>query len=374
MNQRLDFLDSSRGLAALSVVLSHYFGAYGLLTFLEPFSDSSLHIFWHGEGAVTYFYVLSGYVLSVSYFKNIDTIENLNIQAYLVKRFFRIFPVFLFVLFASWLIQKSYITSIINISTFPFRSPWIMDFWMVKKSFYELCKEGILVLRIPSETTKRLLPQDWTLSTEFVISSIIPILVLLFNKGKFWILTMICFLALSYPIIFSFFIGMLIAFYIDKIILKAKSLKYSKIVLFSFGILLYMCTYNFLKDTFLLKYNNHTIRTSILESVGAGIFLIVILTSDNVKKILSNRLLVFLGKISYGIYAVHFCILIWLVPFLTNYLNILGMKGEDTIRISILVLFILVTSLFSFLIHILIEAPSILFGKKISNLIQINTK
>lgn len=240
MNHRLDYLDSSRGLAALSVVLSHFFGAYGLLTFLIPFNDTSLHIFWHGEGAVTYFYVLSGYVLSVSYFKNKSLIDNLNIQAYLVKRVFRIFPVFLFTLLTSWLIQKNILSNILNISTFPVRSPWILEFWKLEKSFFDLCKEGILVLRIPSETTKRLLPQDWTLSTEFIVSSIIPILILLFHKGKFWILTMIFFLALSVPIIFSFITGMLIAFYNDRIIERTTSLKYSKLIIF-FLVLYYIC-------------------------------------------------------------------------------------------------------------------------------------
>lgn len=134
-----------------------------------------------------------------------------------------------------------------------------------------------------------------------------------------------------------------------------------------------MCTYNFLKDTFLIKYNNHSIRTSILESIGAGIFLIIILSSNIVKRILSNRLLVFFGKISYGIYAVHFCILISAVPFFANYINTLGFKDADFNRWIILILFILVTTILSFLIHILIEAPSISLGKKISNLILLHS-
>jgi peptidoglycan/LPS O-acetylase OafA/YrhL len=79
---RMYALDGARGLAAFSVLLFHLFGSYGMIF-------SNLYI------AVDFFFALSGFVLAHS----LSKIENIS-QAlkFIVRRFFRIFPMVLAVL------------------------------------------------------------------------------------------------------------------------------------------------------------------------------------------------------------------------------------------------------------------------------------
>jgi peptidoglycan/LPS O-acetylase OafA/YrhL len=80
-------LDSLRGLAALTVFWGHLAGVYDLSrgTFFSMMTD--------GTAAVDLFFVLSGFVLTIqiseSYF---------NYKQYAVKRFFRLYPLYLFVI------------------------------------------------------------------------------------------------------------------------------------------------------------------------------------------------------------------------------------------------------------------------------------
>ena len=77
-------LNSIRAFAALYVMIAHLM--------LEIFKGSSfIFLFKFGQEAVMLFFLLSGFVISISYFKN----PNINFGSYFIKRFRRIyFPVF----------------------------------------------------------------------------------------------------------------------------------------------------------------------------------------------------------------------------------------------------------------------------------------
>src|SRR5208282_647946 len=62
--QRLSELDALRGIAALSVVLWHFFCATYTVPGVRP-------IYWiaRGDGAVVLFFLLSGFVLSLPFFR-----------------------------------------------------------------------------------------------------------------------------------------------------------------------------------------------------------------------------------------------------------------------------------------------------------------
>lgn len=68
----LSYLDSVRGLAAFSVLCSHYIKAYALPCRSEAcervLRTPWLHFFWDGGSAVCLFFILSGFVLSRKYF------------------------------------------------------------------------------------------------------------------------------------------------------------------------------------------------------------------------------------------------------------------------------------------------------------------
>lgn len=67
--KHISYLDTIRGLAALTVISEHYVIAYGLpceTPLCQQILDfSPLHIWWDGTAAVSMFFVLSGLVLSI---------------------------------------------------------------------------------------------------------------------------------------------------------------------------------------------------------------------------------------------------------------------------------------------------------------------
>lgn len=67
-SMRFHELDGLRGLAALTVFASHLVGSFNFHSnSFAIINNSPLHIFWHGEGAVHLFFILSGFVLTLIY-------------------------------------------------------------------------------------------------------------------------------------------------------------------------------------------------------------------------------------------------------------------------------------------------------------------
>jgi len=87
-SQFLQTLAISRFVAALVVVVSHYM-QFGLI----PRNDLFLSKFHGGGIAVTYFFVLSGFILAHNYSGDL---EDFDYRKYFIKRFSRIFPMLIF--------------------------------------------------------------------------------------------------------------------------------------------------------------------------------------------------------------------------------------------------------------------------------------
>ncbi len=95
---RLAELDSLRGLAAFAVSLSHVFsepvGTVGAV--VAVISVTPLHAFYDGHRAVLFFFVLSGFVLALPFFR-----RKVSPAAFVVKRAVRLYPIYLVVIAAS---------------------------------------------------------------------------------------------------------------------------------------------------------------------------------------------------------------------------------------------------------------------------------
>src|ERR1700722_527969 len=104
MAKRIEYLDSLRGLAATQVVINHSFLIFPILYSAfsrEPITNrvvwvlvyTPFHLFWDGAEAVTFFFVLSGFVLALPYFNGRAPFY----PSYLVRRFFRIYVPYIIV-------------------------------------------------------------------------------------------------------------------------------------------------------------------------------------------------------------------------------------------------------------------------------------
>jgi peptidoglycan/LPS O-acetylase OafA/YrhL len=112
---RLDYLDSIRGIAALVVVLHHCwlgtapasFSSHNSLASITLASVTSIllyglnRFFASGRSAVIIFFVLSGFVLACSLLA-----RRTPYVSYAVKRVFRIYPAFLFVILTSYCLHR----------------------------------------------------------------------------------------------------------------------------------------------------------------------------------------------------------------------------------------------------------------------------
>lgn len=332
-NKRLLFLDSSRGLAALVVLLSHF-----QRTILPHLNNSLLlktpfHLTIDGTSAILYFFILSGFVLTLS-IKNDEKISIGSYVKFITLRIFRIYPVFIFTLLITYI-------SIHNFQTRP--TTWLSQYWKTQQDFYSLVKQAILIVRMPNDPLLRLIPQDWTLSIEIAFSMFLPFLAYAFRKKSTFFLIVIYFLVQLFkidPFIFDFSLGIFLACNMDKLKNKWTNNKY-KIYLLSFAFLLISADFTFpdlmnKTDTILIHH----------KSWGLSILLWAIISSNKIQRFLTFKPMIFLGKISYSFYLLHLIILFIMLSFF------------KLSAVTFLLVYLIITVLISSLTYQLIEKPA----------------
>lgn len=109
MQKKIDFIDALRGLAAFYVVIYHIghvtWPAFNPPGFLTPFINN-------GGSGVILFFVLSAFTLCMS-MESRSSNESNHVRNYFIRRFFRIAPLFYFILAVS-IIRNIYIFNVFN--------------------------------------------------------------------------------------------------------------------------------------------------------------------------------------------------------------------------------------------------------------------
>ncbi|MBD0726673.1 hypothetical protein B6A10_15995 [Flavobacterium sp. L1I52] len=360
--QRIEYLDSLRGLASISVVISHFVLAYRLDLVFKAVNYSPLHFFYDGFAAVTFFFVLSGYVLALS-MKNRDQI---GLIPFYLKRIFRIMPAYIFVLFISLLLHLLFKVT----HTIPDSSSWINLFWNQPLDFKNFV--GQIVFMKPEDGFAELVFQNWSLLVEMQFSFLIPFLFLIYKKSNFYfffIFNLVLFFCFNAPIyIFHFSLGVLLAMSQDYILINFKRIKDKyKIALIFFIIFLYtyrytlpMYYYYVLREYSLILSNDNLIW--MITGLGSFLVLLYCFTSKRLQKLLNLNFFKFIGRVSYAIYLTHVIVLIFFVPIFIQYLNNFGIKNTFIILTFSLIFLLLVTVVFSYFLTTFIEAPMAKLG------------
>lgn len=335
-NHRYNFLDSSRGLAAFVVLLAHT-----IKTFLPDHFSSSFDFLWDSEAAVLYFFILSGFVLTESVSK--IKLTPLSYFNFICKRILRIYPVFLVVL-------------LITFFLFPLISSqnhnWLSEYWKKSPDLYDLFKQAILIFRIPNDPALRLLPHDWTLSIEILISLALPFLAWISRKNSLFLIVIIIAAVKLLPIdnfIFDFSLGCIISTQKEKLISGWK-----KINFLGHAFLLFLSLTIINLDAFLpIGPQNLDAFMIHFKSWGLAILLIAVISSTGFQNLLNNKFLVFQGKISYSFYLIHFILIAILSQF----------NPEISFPFALTIIF-LTTIILSATTYYIIEKPCIQVGKK----------
>ena len=359
--ERFHYLDSLRGLAALAVFFSHLIGAFGLPNKLMFLQRSPIRIFWHGEGAVFFFFLLSGFVLTKQLDNSKDMFNLKSLFEYALLRINRIYPSFAFILITSYFLRNRFIS---DYSLISFSSDWIIGISKVSLSFSTLIKELSVIFNV--ESAIRIIPISWTLSSEIVISICMPILYFVCKKN--WLVGLVFFYYSTkflgiYTFVIIFIIGIVIYLQRNKIINSIKPLhKFLKVLILFFGILLFTFPF-YIQTPWVNKIASVLFIHSILP--GCVVLFILVLSSTSIQKILTNNWLQFLGKISYSLYLTHFTFLLLVSYPMIVYVNKIAGTNLLFVRLTTYIALTIGTLCTASAFYYLFEHPLHIKGKKL---------
>ncbi|MGE5084668.1 MAG: acyltransferase family protein [Bacillota bacterium] len=318
MTNKVNSAESIRGLASIAVVLSHisltFFPQlhgfdkskvpeYDFLNFIH---QSPFGFFYSGTGAVFVFFVLSGFVLSLSSFKNDNSSKKLKTS--LIKRYPRLAIPTVF----SCLI--AYITWHFTIDVSQV-AEWGAGLAGQNPSLYDALFEGSISSFLYGASAYNWVL--WTMQIELLGSLIIYFACFLYSKQK---LAVVPFLILSligtHFISETVFLGILSFLLGMGIFLYARELP-NKVALPLFVLGLYFCgvhdnsvSYNFF--TQLLDESTY----DLLNFFGGFLVVYSVLKSEFLSRMGDQKFLVFLGKVSFSVYLIHLAVTYALgIPF-----------------------------------------------------------
>ncbi|MBF0134686.1 MAG: acyltransferase [Magnetococcus sp. DMHC-1] len=321
----LDSMNGVRGWAALVVFFYHSIPLFYPVIATQKqdlargfvdalIAKSPLYALLNGAFAVFIFFVLSGFVLSVQFFKNKARI---NIISAMLRRYFRLaIPIFsanLFILFCIYfnlfheneMVKIGMLTDGLQKYNFTFNS-----YNIFQESFVKVFTERSTVMNLVL----------WTMQYELIGSYIVFLTIILFGTSK---------LRIAFYLFFMIFLGKLVGYYVI----------YYKC--FMFGVILADIYVNFPKaktppKPFLFEIFYISIAIfglflgsmpieivdpsqyqSIMQKITRGVgfdgvyalggCLVVsgVLFSNNLEKIFKSKISLFLGKISFCLYLIH---------------------------------------------------------------------
>lgn len=314
--RRFEELDSLRGLAAVAVVFHHF------LYLLPAICDEQrlpqfwlitytpLHIFWAGREAVLFFFLLSGFVLSLPFLDH-----RVPLAPFLVKRVFRIYMPYLAAVFTAFAASTAF-----SRGGIPELSAWVNRAWMEPVTLRAAVQHFFL---IGSFDNMQFDPVLWSLVHEMRISIMFPALMLLVMR-KNWVTALSVGLVVSaiahlisghttfmertdyvdtFKFVYLFIVGAVLAQHRWRIVeyysRLSRPVKYFLVII---ATVFYTYKYSVLPDVGILhKYYFN----DLMVTVGIVIFILTGLAATSASRLLTARPLVYTGKISYSIYLFH---------------------------------------------------------------------
>lgn len=371
-NERIESLDSLRGISALIVVIFHCLLAFEIFRianhenkfingYMEAFTVTPLHTIWAGKEAVLLFFILSGFVLAIPFTKN--TVPTYGV--FIIKRFFRIYIPYIIVMAISVILANLF---------------WEHNTLSDSRWTHPVSLQSIIAyLIMHNSDTPNVNGVVWTIFIEMKVSLIFPFIMLLIMKFKPFNV-----LLLFMPIIlFADFLNGRI-YESTNIELVRQSIGFIKdsiyySMFFIFGAILSKYRHNFgyltsidfkykiiLLFVSLVLINNKWLVTvfkienitisDLVSAVGILLLFVLVLNSIEIQKALTHKFLLFLGKISFSLYLVHIPVLGVTTFFLTQIMP----KGIAFVFVPILSIPV------AYVTYKWVEEPAMRLGKKFS--------
>lgn len=321
MTEKINYLDGLRGIAAVNVMIMHFFIVFlpamiysdrmpsHLGNFEQIFSNTPLGLIGAGNFSVCIFFILSGYVLTQKYFKTKD--RNIIISG-AVRRYIRLFVPVLVAILLSFLLASAgvfhYYIETVAISG----NNNYAGYWIFTPDIIEAIKQAVWGTFFAGEDTYN--PVLWTMTIEFYGSILVFAMTFLFGQQRarwtFYLAAAIFFFN-SYYLAFIIGLGLADTFNSKTSIFKTGNKIVLSIILIS-GLFIGSYPVGTVTNDSLYGFlNNGFFQTPKLtyHILGAGMIMYVLLNSRWLQNIFSSPLLILLGKISYSLYLIHFLVI-----------------------------------------------------------------
>lgn len=318
MMKKLQELESARGIASLVVLIHHFFLGFspettGLLAqtrTAESFYGN--YFFWafNGTAAVNFFFLLSGFVLTFKYFEGTKN----DFGAAIVKRAPRLALLCIITMLVSCIFLKSGwldYKSAAKISS----SPWLADFAFAgvgddfKPSIFSAIWQGCTTFFTGAATYNSNL---WTMKIEFygsilcfmMAASIVSIRSDLAKNIS--MLVILIFVVKSMRDFTPFIIGVCVAFLHSR---KHFRLNFPVSALLLLAGLYFLGYTESVRDYYWVPAKSD--RQIFVLSLGSLAVLVSLISSSVIASAFKTKWLIFLGRISFPLYAVHTLVIIF---------------------------------------------------------------
>lgn len=352
--KKYGFIDSFRGIAILLVLLTH-------TNYIFPPDSKLAHssffgLVQFGSRGVQLFFMVSAFTLFNSYYINLEK-GSIGLRRFFIKRFFRIAPLFYLCIIAMTINIKfnlfenyMFFSNTINNDIIE-NSISNLNYWYLTTFTFT---NGFIPKYIGSPY-----PGGWSIAVEFSFYMTLPFL---FSKIKnlkiSTIITIIAMLASSSIILLQ----------IQNTKSASITFLYTSIVnqffFFSLGITAFY--FHFKKESFtksikflfyfILFYSIAISIYSRFMLIGVIFFLLILISQKYNFLLLNNKLLQYIGKISFSIYCTQW----WLIIALSKFPGI-----QNYNYIIVYLFFVFINILFSTLTYLFIEKRFIFYGEQL---------
>jgi peptidoglycan/LPS O-acetylase OafA/YrhL len=362
--ERIAHLDALRGLAALAVVWSHFVAAYRIPRSVGQYvTNTPLHALWDGPAAVSFFFVLSGLVLTRRYFVEPARFSDgrFSLAGFCASRVCRIWLPLLAVLVLSWAAWATVFQP--GLATVPPGSRWLQEHWVYQVTPGRFLYEAMILL---PRRDPRLIPQDWTLTAELSVSFLIPLMVWLALRRVSWLVFFGAVLILVFRLpgyLLHFVLGILLAHSYDRVGARVAALGTGgRLALGIAALLLYSFRYT-VPPRVPGVFGDNAIWA--VTAFGAAGIIALFAGSPGLRRAFSGPKLLWLGRISYSLYLCHFLVLMCAMPWVLRTLEGLALGNGMAVRLLALALFSALSVLLAAILYEWVEAPSTALGRRL---------
>lgn len=326
---KLKYLDGLRGVAACVVVMHHFFLAFfpaihsGLPKYAHAdwdlwVSRNPLDLLFAGNFAVAVFFVLSGFVLSYRFFAKGDTAYP---TAAAVKRYVRlIFPI-AFSLLAGYVLLKLgwfYNDDIFSVTKSDY---WLGRNWNFEPNFFVMLRQIIYGALITFHFSYN--DVLWTMKWEFFGSLLVFANLALIGRVRHrWVFYVALILVFWKTWYLAFVLGMVLCdlyHHGHAFARELLSLRIVSVMLIIFGLLLGSYPNADVTGTWyeLIRFDYFgTLHYQLYHVIGAALLMLGLLYFRPLQWVLSRRPMVWIGKISFAMYVMHFIVITSLSSYL----------------------------------------------------------